>query len=95
MMQHLRRRPPNGLEPRRFAHVLVNGVGRTTMASGIEPAKQVLLVEAEVTTRTIAADKLRDAGLRVVEAASTVEADAYLRRGEPVALILRDVQVLD
>jgi CheY-like chemotaxis protein len=62
------------------------------MASRPKPAPmQVIIVEAEVATRTIAADKLRQAGFRVVEAASEHEASAYLNAGRPVDLIFNGV----
>jgi CheY-like chemotaxis protein len=62
------------------------------MASQLKPAPtQVMIVEAEVSTRTIAADKLREAGFSVVEAASTHEASTYLNAGRPVDLIFKGV----
>ena len=48
-----------------------------------------MIVEAEVSTRTIAADKLRQAGFRVVEAANAHEASTYLNAGRPVDLIFK------
>ena len=60
------------------------------MASWLKPAPiQVMIVEAEVSTRTIAADKLRQAGFRVVEAANAHEASTYLNAGRPVDLIFK------
>jgi CheY-like chemotaxis protein len=62
------------------------------MAPQLKPAPtQVMIVEADVSTRTIVADKLRQAGFRVVEAASTHEASTYLNAGEPVDLIFKGV----
>ena len=64
------------------------------MASQVKPAPtQVMIVEAEVSTRTIAADKLREAGFGVVEAASTHEASTYLNAGKPVDLIFKGVML--
>ena len=51
------------------------------MASELKPAPpQVMVVEAEVAIRTVVADKLREVGLRVVEAANAEEASLYLNR---------------
>jgi CheY-like chemotaxis protein len=64
------------------------------MASRLKPdPMQVMIVETEVSTRTIAADKLRQAGFRVVEAASAHEASAYLNAGRPVDLIFKGVML--
>jgi CheY-like chemotaxis protein len=54
---------------------------------------RVLVVEDEVITRAAVAEKLRETGLTVVEAANDAEADSYLERGEAVDLVLRDVHV--
>lgn len=56
-------------------------------------AAQVMIVEAEVSIRTIVADRLREFGLRVIEAASSEEAAAYLRDGAPVDLVFGAVQM--
>ena len=62
------------------------------MAAQLEPAPtQVMIVEADVATRTIVADKLRQAGFRVVEAASTQEASTYLNAKKPVDVIFNGV----
>ena len=64
------------------------------MASRLKPAPmQVMIVEAEVATRTIVADKLRQAGFCVVEAASAHEASTYLNAGRPVDLIFKGVML--
>ncbi len=54
---------------------------------------RVMVVENEVYTRAAVAEKLRETGLTVVEAANDAEAETYLERGEPVDLVLRDVQL--
>jgi CheY-like chemotaxis protein len=62
------------------------------MATQLTPAPtKVMIVETDVSTRTIAADKLRQAGFRVVEAASVHEASAYLNARGPVDLIFKGV----
>jgi CheY-like chemotaxis protein len=64
------------------------------MAFQRKPAPtQVMIVEAEVSTRTIAAEKLRQAGFCVVEAASTREASIYLNAGRPVDLVFKGVML--
>lgn len=52
-----------------------------------------MIVEPEVAIRALAADKLRELGLRVVEAANADEASSYLRAGAPVDLIFRNIQI--
>jgi CheY-like chemotaxis protein len=60
--------------------------------SQLKPTEtQVMIVESEVSTRTIAADQLRKAGFCVVEAASADEASIYLNAGRPVDLIFKGV----
>lgn len=54
---------------------------------------QVMIVEGEVATRSLIAEKLRSLGLRVVEAADAKEVSVYLRGGEPVDMIFRDIQL--
>jgi len=56
---------------------------------------EVMIVEPDVSLRTIAADKLRQAGLLVVEAANAEEASSYLQDGSPVDLVFGDVRVPD
>ena len=56
---------------------------------------EVMIVEPDVSLRTIAADKLRQAGLLVVEAANAEEASLYLQDGAPVDLVFGDVRVPD
>jgi CheY-like chemotaxis protein len=64
------------------------------MASQLKSAPtQVMIVETEVSTRTIVADKLREAGFCVVEAASAHEASTYLNAGRPVDLIFKGVML--
>jgi CheY-like chemotaxis protein len=60
----------------------------TVMAPQLKPAPtQVMIVEANVSTRTIVADKLRQAGFHVVEAANTHEASTYVNARRPVDVI--------
>jgi CheY-like chemotaxis protein len=64
------------------------------MSSGAKPAsKRVMIVEAEISVRTLAAEKLREAGLRVVEAANDDEAAVYLRNGDPVDVVFRGAEL--
>ena len=64
-------------------------------ALGKRALVEVMIVEPDVSLRTIAADKLRQAGLLVVEAANAEEASLYLQDGAPVDLVFGDVQVPD
>ena len=56
---------------------------------------EVMIVEPDVSIRTIVADKLRQACLLVVEAANAEEASLYLQDGAPVDLVFGDVRVPD
>jgi PleD family two-component response regulator len=79
---------------RREGLEIVTPSGNAVMASELKPAPpQVMVVEAEVAIRTVVADKLREVGLRVVEAANAEEASLYLKAGAPVDLVFRDIQV--
>src|SRR5437016_6731461 len=60
---------------------------------GDELASCVLLVENEVLVRMALADELREAGLRVIEAANADEAMDVLESGTAVDLIFSDVQM--
>jgi CheY-like chemotaxis protein len=75
---------------------IVTYPGNAVMASNLKPASaRVMIVEGEVSVRTIAAEKLRQVGLSVVEAANSEEASLYLKAGAPVDLVFRDIQVPD
>jgi len=52
-----------------------------------------MVVEDDVLVRTVIAEALRDAGLRVIEASNANEALGYLASGEPVDLIFSDIQL--
>jgi len=54
---------------------------------------QVMIVEDEVLVRTVVAEALREAGLRVIEAANADEAWSYIQAGAPVDLIFSDIQM--
>ena len=53
----------------------------------------MMIAEAEVSARTIAADELRQAGFCVVEAANAHEAITYLNAGTPVDLVFKMVEL--
>ena len=53
----------------------------------------VLIVEDDVLIRVLLADELRDAGLRVIEAANADEALSIFEAGAQVDLLFTDVQM--
>jgi two-component system, response regulator PdtaR len=53
----------------------------------------VLIVEDDVLIRALLADELRDAGLRVIEAANADEALAIFEAGAQVDLLFTDIQM--
>lgn len=61
------------------------------LPSAAEPT--ILVVEDEVLIRLLICDELRDAGLRVVEAANADEAFAYLRAEGGVDLLFTDIHM--
>jgi len=66
------------------------------MSPDVEPVPDlthVLLVEDEIHVRNGLAEKLREAGLHVIEAANADEAWAYLQTGAPVDLMFSDVRM--
>jgi CheY-like chemotaxis protein len=58
-----------------------------------DPAQTILVVEDEVLLRMPLAEYLRDAGFRVLEAASAEEAMAVLAADTPVDLIFTDINM--
>jgi CheY-like chemotaxis protein len=54
---------------------------------------QVLLVEDDVLIRVLLAEELRNAGLRVIEAANADEALSYFHTGAKIDLLFSDVQM--
>jgi CheY-like chemotaxis protein len=56
-------------------------------------ARTILVVEDEVLVRLLVCDALRDAGLRVVEAANADEALMYLKTDTSVQLVFSDVRM--
>jgi CheY-like chemotaxis protein len=56
-------------------------------------SKQVMVVEDDVMIRALLAEELRQAGLRVIEAANADEAFAYLETLGPVDLLFTDVRM--
>ena len=55
--------------------------------------RTILVVEDEVIIRLLVCDVLREAGLRVVEAANADEALAYVRSDRRVELVFTDVKM--
>ncbi len=55
--------------------------------------EQVLLVEDDVLIRVLLAEELRNAGLRVIEAANADEALSYVHSGTKIDLLFSDVQM--
>ncbi len=53
----------------------------------------ILIVEDEALVRLVLSEALRDAGMRVVEAASAEEAEAALKAGLQVDLVFTDVRM--
>ncbi|MDE1569348.1 response regulator [Aquabacter sp. P-9] len=53
----------------------------------------ILIVEDEALVRLVLSEALRDAGMRVVEAATAEEAEAALRAGLQVDLVFTDVRM--
>jgi CheY-like chemotaxis protein len=58
-----------------------------------ESARTMLVVEDDVLVRLLVCDALRDAGLRVVEAANADEALMYLKTDTSVELVFSDVRM--
>ena len=53
----------------------------------------MLVVEDELLVRLTVAEGLRDAGMRVIEAANAGEAMEHLRAGNPVDLVFADIEL--
>ena len=67
--------------------------------SGLRPKNSaqrlstILVVEDDILIRMAAADHLRDAGYRVLEAAAAEEARTLLRAAEPIELVVSDINM--
>ncbi len=75
-----------------------HGRGGSTKSSGhpdngAERPSTVLVVEDEVLVRMPVADYLRDCGYRVLEASSAAEAQAVFKAGEPIEIVISDVNM--
>lgn len=60
---------------------------------GSEYKPTILIVEDETLIRLAIADFLRDAGYRVLEAASAPEAQVIIGSGEPIELVFSDINM--
>ena len=58
-----------------------------------EQPKTVLIAEADVFTRLVLADHLRECGFDVIEAANACDAIQALRHGMPIDILLADVRM--
>jgi CheY-like chemotaxis protein len=65
----------------------------STTTSPLLAKRTILVVEDEVVIRMLISDVLRDAGLRVVEAANADEALMYVKTDPNVRLVFSDVRM--
>ncbi|MBY0509894.1 MAG: response regulator [Rhodospirillaceae bacterium] len=70
------------------------GNGRSSRAgNGAEHKTTILVVEDEILIRMTAADHLRKAGYRVLEASNAIEALSIFAAGEPIELVFTDTDM--
>lgn len=70
------------------------GNGRSPKAgNGAEHKTTILVVEDEILIRMTAADHLRKAGYRVLEASNAIEALSIFAAGEPIELVFTDTDM--
>ena len=62
-------------------------------ANGGDRPSTLLVVEDEILVRMPVADYLRDCGYRVLEAANAAEAQAVFKAGEPIEIVISDVNM--
>lgn len=67
------------------------------MIKGVRPATEeirtVLVVEDEILLRIMVADELREAGMRVIEAANADEAMDHFAAGSPIDFVFTDIEL--
>ena len=73
--------------------MMVSSRTHSSPANGNDRATIILVVEDEILIRAAVADYLRIAGYTVVEAADAAEAVAVFASGEPVDVVMCDVEM--
>jgi DNA-binding response OmpR family regulator len=58
-------------------------------------ATTVMVVEPDILIRMVIADYLRECGYRVIEGLAAADVHAVLRAGEPVHIVMADVELAD
>ncbi len=66
---------------------------RDSLRPSEDQVRTVLVVEDEILVRLMVAEELREAGMRVIEAANAEEALQHLRAGNPVDFAFIDIEV--
>ncbi len=66
---------------------------RDSLQPSEDQVRTVLIVEDEILVRLVVAEELREAGMRVIEAANAEEAMQHLRAGIPVDFAFTDIEL--